>query len=161
MFAARSYGGPGTFTVNGKNRASFQRGKKRAVFAGMDCAMHQSGVRGSRPLAARRRLRRGTLQQLQRSAPQCSTANQPTPAHASALAGQLPSTGPLARTTAVIAASDPQGRSSRSQRDGPSPRVAQPPQPVRFSVLPVIRAFLTISKSGQPRVAVLPKPALN
>jgi hypothetical protein len=40
------------FTANGKNRASFQRGKKRAVFAGMDCAMHQSGMRGSRPLAA-------------------------------------------------------------------------------------------------------------
>jgi hypothetical protein len=28
------------FTVNGKNGASFQREKKRAVFAGMDCAMH-------------------------------------------------------------------------------------------------------------------------
>jgi hypothetical protein len=27
-------------TGNGKNGASIQRGKKRAVFAGMDCAMH-------------------------------------------------------------------------------------------------------------------------
>ena len=76
--------------------------------------MHQSGVRGSRPLAARNRLRRRTLQQLQRSAPQCSASAGPTPADASSLAGQLPSAGPFARTAAVIAASDPQGRSSRS-----------------------------------------------
>ena len=161
MFAARSYGGPGTFNVNGKNRASFQRGKKRAVFAGMDCSMHQSGMRGSRPLAARRRLRRRTLQQLQRSAPQRSTANQPTPADASPLAGQLSSTGPLARTTAVIAASDPQGRSSRSHRDEPSPQEAQPLLAVRDSLLPVSHAFLTIPKPRRPGVSVLLKPALN
>ena len=161
MSAARAYGEPGTFTVNGKNRASFQRGTKRAVFAGMDCAMHQSGVRGSRPLAARRRLRRRTLQQLQFAASQCSAAFKPTPADASPLAGQLPSTGPLARTTSVVTASDPQGRSSRSQRDGPSPQVAQPLLAARFSLLPVIHAFLTIAKPGQPRVAFPLKPALN
>jgi hypothetical protein len=76
--------------------------------------MHQSGVRGSRPLAAGIRFSRRILQQLQLSASQCSAADQPTPADASAFAGQLPSTGPLAGTTAVVAAaSDPQGRSSR------------------------------------------------
>src|SRR5579864_2009884 len=32
--------GPERFTVNGKNGASFHRGRKRAVFAGMDGAMH-------------------------------------------------------------------------------------------------------------------------
>jgi hypothetical protein len=64
MFTASAGGEPGTFTVNGKNGASFHRGEKRAVFAGMDSAMHQSGVRGSRPLAARNRFRGRTLQQL-------------------------------------------------------------------------------------------------
>ena len=40
------------FTETKRNRASFQRGKPIAIPAGMDCAMHQPGVRGSRPLAA-------------------------------------------------------------------------------------------------------------
>jgi hypothetical protein len=40
MFTASAGGEPGTFTVNGKNGASIHRGEKRAVFAGMDSAMH-------------------------------------------------------------------------------------------------------------------------
>jgi hypothetical protein len=63
------------------------RGGKLAVFAGLDGAMYQSGVRGSRPLAAGIRLRRRTLQQLWRSAPQRSAAARPAPATASSLAG--------------------------------------------------------------------------
>src|SRR5215471_8596587 len=63
------------------------RGGKFAVFAGLDGAVHQSGVRGSRPLAAGVRLRRRTLQQLWRSAPQRSAAARPSPAAASSLAG--------------------------------------------------------------------------
>jgi hypothetical protein len=58
---------------------------------------------------------------LQRSASQRSASHQPAPADASPLAGQLPSTGPLARTPALIAASSHQGRSSRCDRDEPSP----------------------------------------
>ncbi len=41
-----------------------KRGIKRAVFAWLDCAMHQSGMRGARPLAARRHVRGRILQQL-------------------------------------------------------------------------------------------------
>jgi hypothetical protein len=115
-------------TLNGSPRTEkiardSRGGKQRAVFAGMDCAMHQSGVRRSRPLAAGHRLRRRAVQQLQRSAPQCSAAARPTPADAPPFAGQLPPAGPLARTPALIAASDPQGRSSRFHRDEPSPQV--------------------------------------
>ena len=113
-FAAN--GDPSTRTANGKLACVIPEGKKRAVFAGMDCAVHQSGVRGSRPLAAGYRLRRRTLQQLQRSAPQCSATAGPTLADASPLAGKLPSTGPLAFATALVAASDSQGRSSRPPR---------------------------------------------
>ena len=79
-------GGPDDPSTRKKWRV-IPEGEKRAVFAGMDCAMHQSGVRGSRPLAASIRLRRRTLQQLQRSAPQCSAAARPTPADASPFAG--------------------------------------------------------------------------
>jgi hypothetical protein len=96
--------------------ARHSRGGKRAVFAGMDCAVHQSGVRGSRPLVAGYRLRRRTLQQLQRSAPQCSATAGPTLADASPLAGKLSSTGPLAVATEVVAARGSQGRSSRPPR---------------------------------------------
>jgi hypothetical protein len=62
-----------------------KEGEKRAVFAGMDRAMYQSGVLGSWPLAACRRLRRRTLQQLQCATPQCSAAARPSPPAASSL----------------------------------------------------------------------------
>jgi hypothetical protein len=104
-----------------REMARHSRGGKRAVFAGLDRSMHQSGVRGARPLAAGYRFRRRTLQQLQRSAPQCSAAAGPTHADASPLAGKLPSTRPLAGTTALVAASGSQGRSSASA-DEPSPQ---------------------------------------
>jgi hypothetical protein len=108
-----------------ENAAPHSRGGiKRAVFAGMDCAMHQSGVRGPGPLAAGSRFRGRTVQQLQRSASQRTTTHQPATADASAIARKLPSTGTLAGPTAVIAASEPKGRSSRPCRDEPSPQNA-------------------------------------
>ncbi len=45
---------PGRLPASGKSSASFQRGRKSAVFAGMDRSVHQSGVRRPRPLAAGR-----------------------------------------------------------------------------------------------------------
>jgi len=106
--------------LRAENSRVISRGEQRAVFAGMDCAMHQPGVRGSRPVVAGHRLRRGTLQQLSLSASQRSAAARPTPAFASAVARQLPPTRPLARTAQVAFACpgpagvrDPQGRSSR------------------------------------------------
>ena len=120
--------------------------------------MHQSGVRGSRPLAAGSRLRRRTLQQLQRSASQCSAADQPTPADASPLAGKLPSAGPLARTTALTAASDPQGRSSRSRRDEPSPHRQFPAGVAQDSPCGVLRYMKLKTHRLKP---VLPEPEMG
>lgn len=120
---------PATFSAASWSRGLLRKksrvipeGEKRAVFAGMDCAVHQSGMRGARPLAARGRRRGRTLQQLQRSAPQCSASAWPTPADASPFAGQLPPAEPFTGTAAVVAASESQGRSSRSLRDEQSPQ---------------------------------------
>ena len=95
--------------ASGKSAQHFTGGKQRAVFAGLDRAVHQPGVRRPRPLAACLRLRRGSLQQLQLSAPQCSATAGPTPAVASTLARQLPAARSSLRAAAVIAASTPQG----------------------------------------------------
>jgi hypothetical protein len=44
--------------------ARLNKGGKSAVLARLDRSMHQSGMRGARPLAARKRVRRRILQQL-------------------------------------------------------------------------------------------------
>ena len=108
-------------------------GEKRAVFAGMDRAVHQSGMRRARPLAACSRLRGRTLQQLQLSAAQCSASAGPTPADASPFARQLPPAEPFTRTAAVVAASESQGRSSRLLRDEPSPQLSSIESPKSVS----------------------------
>ncbi len=110
---------------SGKARASIHEGGKRAVFAWLDCAMHQSGVRGSRPLAARRRLRWGPLQQLQRAASQCAASARPAHADASPLAGQLPSVGTSYRTPAVTVPAEHLGPLVPAHdRDEPPPQTS-------------------------------------
>jgi len=62
----------------------------RAVPAGLDGAMHQPAVPGARPLAARGRCAGRLLQQLRRSAAQCSAAAGAAAALAAAPTERLP-----------------------------------------------------------------------
>jgi len=104
-------------------------GNQRAVLAGMDRSMHQSGVRRSRPLAAGIRLRGGALQQLQLSASQRAASARPAHADAPALAWELSSTGPLAKPSEVTTASILRASSPRSLRGEPSPQFLQSKNP--------------------------------
>lgn len=66
--------------------------------------MHQSGVPGPRPVAARRRQPLGLLQQLRRAAAQRAAAAGAAPASAAALAGHLPAQRPPALTPTLWSA---------------------------------------------------------
>lgn len=97
-------------------------GGKRAVFAGMDRAVYQSGVFGPWPLAACRRFRRRTLLQLQRATSQCSAAARPSPAATSSLTRQLPSPGSFSRASSVTSAAEPDGPARPGEAGASRPR---------------------------------------
>jgi len=66
-----------------------REGGRRAVFAGLDRAVHQSPMSGPRPLAACRRCASRPLQQLRRAASQRSAPAGPSLPDAAAFAGKL------------------------------------------------------------------------
>jgi len=112
-----------TLGGNARSKARRPQGRgERAVFAGMDGAVHQSGVSRPWPLAACQRFRRRTLQQLQRATSQCSAAARPSPAAASSLARQLPSPGAFPRAFAVASAAEPDGPARPGQAGASRPR---------------------------------------
>ena len=66
------------------------KGRHRALFAGMDRAVHQSGVPGTRTLVAGRYSSRGALQQLWRAAAQCAATTESTAQIEAASSDHLP-----------------------------------------------------------------------
>jgi hypothetical protein len=104
------------------------QGGPRALLAGMDSAVHQSGVPGSRALVARRRRTRGALQQLRRAATQCTAAHRSAAQAKAASSHRLSAAAPraLAAASRLGFVFDPQNCIWWTGRELDSPHRAAP-----------------------------------